>query len=141
MKITVKQLKQLIREQVEEMAVHSGMPEAAAVDPYQKAVKMLNKEWGQGMARPFKFYAQLDQAKLMRLVKMLRTFQEESENEEIVSRLGLEGEEALYVQDMDLSDPPAGFPRELKAAGILVHAAEGSGEPQIIQRLAVRFAR
>jgi hypothetical protein len=28
MKITVKQLKQLIREQVEEMAVHSGMPEA-----------------------------------------------------------------------------------------------------------------
>lgn len=27
MKITVKQLKQLIREQVEEMAVHGGMPE------------------------------------------------------------------------------------------------------------------
>ena len=53
MKITVKQLKQLIREQVEEMAVHSGMPEArqtarkiSVIDPKGLAYAM--KELGYG---------------------------------------------------------------------------------------------
>ena len=53
MKITVKQLKQLIREQVEEMAVHSGMPEArqtarkiSVIDPEGLADAM--KELGYG---------------------------------------------------------------------------------------------
>lgn len=137
MKITVKQLKQLIREQVEEARAAPDV----SIDPLQKAVKMLNKEWGQGMARPFKFYAQLDQRKLMRLVNTLRKIQTEDDTSDIRERLGLDFEQGLSIAAMDLRDPPPGFPKEYKAAGILVHAAEGSGEPEIIQKLALKFGR